>query len=191
MSIGKSKEVIKLASLLGQGSICDGDFVSPGSARIDGVVNGNVKVEGTLILGSTGVINGDIEAGAVQIGGEVNGNIYAPEHAELSSEAKVIGDLTTAVIVIDEHAVFQGKVNMQVEVPTTPEKEKGGFFKKVLNKDKKPEISAAELPTEDIIEENLINEAIVEDIIAEGKDLVDESDDEIDEEFMQSILNDV
>jgi len=108
----RNKDVVKLSSLLGPGSQCDGDFVSAGSARIDGIVNGSVSVEGTLILGSSGIINGNVEARAVQIAGEVNGNINAPEHAELTSTAKVIGDLATAVIVIDENAVIQGKIDM-------------------------------------------------------------------------------
>lgn len=128
MNKNKGKEIVKLSSLLGPGSLCNGDFVSEGSARIDGTVNGNVKVEGTLILGSEGIVNGSIEAMAVQIGGQVYGDIYAPEHAELSSTAKVTGDLATAVIVIDENALFQGNINMKVDVPVKKEKE--GLFKK-------------------------------------------------------------
>lgn len=171
----KSKEIVKLTSLLGQGSICDGDFVSPGSARIDGLVNGSVRVEGTLILGASGVINGDVEANAVQIGGNVNGNIYAPEHAELTSEANVNGDLTTAVIVIDENAKFQGKVNMQVDVTQAPaEKEKSGLFKKSARKVKP------------VVEDK--TEALEEDYI-DIDEVVD--DEETDEEFIQRIINDV
>jgi len=174
MSIGKSKEVVKLTSLLGQDSICDGDFVSPGSARIDGIVNGSVRVEGTLILGTSGVINGDVEANAVQIGGEVNGNIYAPEHAELTSEAKVNGDLTTAVIVIDENAKFQGQVNMQVEASVAaPVEKKQGIFKKSIRKDKKSEE---------------ISDASIDDEISEDDYIEDEISDE---EFIKRIINDV
>lgn len=182
MSRNKSKEIVKLTSLLGQDSLCDGDFVSPGSARIDGIVNGCVKVEGTLIVGSTGVINGDVEANAVQIGGEVYGNIYAPEHAELTSEAKVNGDLTTAVIVIDENAKFQGKVNMQVETVSEPvEKEKGGFFKKSIRKDK---------DSQDSVESSTLVDAnnSIEEIYEENLDYAEE---ESDEEFIQRIINEV
>ncbi|MCQ2494551.1 MAG: polymer-forming cytoskeletal protein [Lachnospiraceae bacterium] len=167
MMKNKSKEVIKLASLLGPNSLCDGDFVSPGSARIDGIVNGSVRVEGTLILGTTGVINGDVEAAAVQIGGEVNGNIYAPEHAELTSEARVIGDLTTAVIVIDENAKFQGKVNMHVDVAQAPVSGNTAVKNEPIEKtlaeiakengfDIEPEVNAAEIEDEfiqDVISE--------------------------------------
>lgn len=110
----KGKETVKLSSLLGPESVCDGPFTAKGSARVDGVVNGDVRVEGTLILGTAGVINGNVYCEAIQAGGEINGNIFAPKHAELSSTAKVIGDLVTAVIVIDENAVFQGQISMDI-----------------------------------------------------------------------------
>ena len=47
----------------------------------------------------------------------MTGNITAPEKAELTASAKVLGDIATKVIVIDEHAVFQGKIDMNQTVP--------------------------------------------------------------------------
>lgn len=120
--MNKDKEVIKISTLIGQGTVCDGDFSAAGSTRIDGRINGNVSVKGTLILGTSGVIVGDIKAEAVNIGGEVNGSIFAPKKAELTSTAKVIGDLTTDVIVIDENAVFQGQVTMNHDISGKREK---------------------------------------------------------------------
>lgn len=102
-------------TILGKGSDFQGDFTAEGSARIDGNVNGSVKVTGSLIVGSTGIIHGDVEAGSAIIGGEVLGNIAAADKAELTATAKVIGDVATKVIVIDEHAVFQGRCDMNQE----------------------------------------------------------------------------
>ena len=62
-------------------------------------------------------VTGDVQAASVLIGGEVTGNITAPEKAELTASAKVLGDIATKVIVIDEHAVFQGKIDMNQTVP--------------------------------------------------------------------------
>ena len=63
------------------------------------------------------MVTGDVQASSVLIGGEVTGNINAPEKAELTASAKVLGDIATNVIVIDEHAVFQGKIDMNQAVP--------------------------------------------------------------------------
>lgn len=110
----KDKELI-ITTLIGKGAECEGDFSAKGSARIDGSVNGNVTITGTLIVGVTGVINGDISAQAAIIGGEVIGNVTATERTELTQTAKVIGDINTTLIVIDEKAIFQGGCNMNQE----------------------------------------------------------------------------
>ena len=110
----KEKELI-ITTLIGKGAECEGDFSAKGSARIDGSINGNVSITGTLIVGITGVINGDISAQAAIIGGEVIGNVTAAERTELTQTAKVIGDINTTLIVIDEKAIFQGGCNMNQE----------------------------------------------------------------------------
>lgn len=110
----KNKELI-ITTLIGKDAECNGDFSAKGSARIDGCVNGNVTVTGTLIVGVTGSINGDVSAQSAIIGGEVIGNVTAAEKTELTQTARVIGDITTMVIVIDEKAVFQGGCNMNQE----------------------------------------------------------------------------
>ena len=115
--LGNKEKQIQLSTLIGKDSELSGDFVVEGSARIDGKVNGNVTVNGVLIVGSTGNISGNVSANAVVIGGEVLGDINAPEKTELTATAKVLGDITTAVIVIDEKAIFQGKCDMNQATP--------------------------------------------------------------------------
>lgn len=115
--LGKKNTEVKISTLLGAGSECNGDFSAQGSVRLDGKINGNVTATGTIIIGASGSVSGNISAEAVVIGGEVLGNITAPEKAELTATAKVLGDISTKVIVIDEHAVFQGKCDMNQETP--------------------------------------------------------------------------
>lgn len=112
----KNKQ-IRISTIIGNNAECNGDFSAQGSARIDGSVRGNVTVSETLIVGTAGNVDGDISAQTVIIGGEVIGNITAPDKAELTATARVIGDISTSVIVIDEKAVFQGKCDMNQEVP--------------------------------------------------------------------------
>lgn len=111
----KNKEV-RITTIIGNGSECNGDFSSDGSVRVDGCINGNVTVAGTLIVGTTGVINGDIEADSAIVGGEVFGNVTIKEKTELISTARVIGNIVTTLIVIDERAIFQGNCNMNQDV---------------------------------------------------------------------------
>ncbi|MDE6641006.1 MAG: polymer-forming cytoskeletal protein [Acetatifactor sp.] len=110
----KNKELI-ITTLIGRDAECNGDFSAKGSARVDGCINGNVTVTGTLIVGVTGNINGDITAQSTIIGGEVIGNVTSAERTELTQTARLIGDITTEIIVIDEKAIFQGGCNMNQE----------------------------------------------------------------------------
>lgn len=115
--IGKKNTDVKISTLIGAGCELAGDFTAKDSARIDGKVDGNVSVSGSLLVGAGGCINGNVSAVSVLIGGEVIGNVEAVEKAELTATAKVIGDITTKVIVIDENAVLQGKIDMNQAVP--------------------------------------------------------------------------
>nr|WP_318686719.1 polymer-forming cytoskeletal protein [uncultured Acetatifactor sp.] len=115
--LGKKDAEIRINTLLGSDSEFTGDFTAKGSVRLDGKMNGDMRVGGTLIIGAAGSVNGDITAAAVMIGGEVMGNVTAPEKAELMSTARVMGDISTKVLVIDEHAVFQGRIDMSQEIP--------------------------------------------------------------------------
>lgn len=112
------KKTVMITTIIGKGAVCGGDFSAGGSARIDGCINGSVKVSGSLIIGATGAVYGDVSATDVVIGGEVIGNVEAPEKVELTTTAKVIGDITTSTIVIDEKAIFQGGCNMNQDAAT-------------------------------------------------------------------------
>lgn len=105
----------KISTIIGKDSVIDGDFSAPGSVRLDGCVEGNVKVTGQLVIGATGKIHGNVEAASATIGGEVTGNVIAGEKTELTATARVIGDISTSMIVIDAKAIFQGKCDMNQE----------------------------------------------------------------------------
>ncbi|MBP5253213.1 MAG: polymer-forming cytoskeletal protein [Lachnospiraceae bacterium] len=103
---------LNISTLLGKGTVVNGDFAAPGSARIDGKITGNVNVEGTLVIGTSGIIKGNVKCSGIIVGGDIEGNVIAPERAELASTSRIIGDIHTGNIIIDEKALFQGKIIM-------------------------------------------------------------------------------
>jgi len=141
--LNKKEKQVQISTLVGKGTELAGDFSAQGSARIDGKVNGNVTVTGTLIVGSKGSISGNVSAKAVVIGGEILGDIVAPEKTELTATARVLGDITTKIIVIDENAVFQGKCDMNQAAPDKKAKSRVAKATRVGKKSAKAAIAEA------------------------------------------------
>ena len=44
-------EAEKVVTLIGTGAVCDGPFSAKDSTRIDGTINGAVRIDGSLIVG--------------------------------------------------------------------------------------------------------------------------------------------
>jgi cytoskeletal protein CcmA (bactofilin family) len=105
-----------ITSFIAAGAILDGPFSAKESTRVDGTINGNVSVNGSLIIGQEGKINGAVSATNLFLAGEINGNVTASTgKVEISDTGKLIGDLSAKTLVIDENAVFQGQCQMTAE----------------------------------------------------------------------------
>ena len=124
--LGKKSTDTKINTLIGAGAELSGDFTLDGSARIDGKIGGNVTVTGSLILGAGSVVTGEVQAAS-----------------ELTASAKVLGDIATKVIVIDEHAIFQGKIDMNQTVPDKKGKAKAAKATRAGRKSAKAAIAEA------------------------------------------------
>lgn len=164
---GKKDNAV-ITTILGQGCVVNGDFTVKQSARIDGEIQGDVYVAGTLIMGTGARVDGNIEADEAIIGGDVVGNILAQSKVELTVTAKVIGDITTNVIVIDENAIFQGRCNMNQDAP----RRKNPAAKRAVKEGKRSAKAALQEALREVQEERALQEnngqtAFYEDISPE------------------------
>jgi len=82
------------------------------SVRIDGQFKGTIDMQGSLVLGETGCITGDVRAGYFLVAGEVNGNIYCDSQLHFASTARVVGDVNTPNLVLDEGSQVTGRYNV-------------------------------------------------------------------------------
>jgi cytoskeletal protein CcmA (bactofilin family) len=99
-------------NLIGAGTIVEGDIKSSGDIRIDGTVYGSVNSKAKIVIGSTGVIEGNISSANADISGSIRGNLSISELLFLKSNAKVNGDMVTAKLVVEAGATFTGSCNM-------------------------------------------------------------------------------
>ena len=97
-----------------------GNVKFAGELTLEGKLEGEVNSDGTLIIGETGTVNGNVSAGIVSVRGKINGNITARDKIEIKSKAEVFGDIRSAKLAIEEGVTFVGKteVNPNKLAPT-------------------------------------------------------------------------
>lgn len=112
---GKSnKPQARIDSLIGAGTLVEGDVCFSGGLRIDGEVKGNVRAAGgqpaVVVLSENGKVEGEIHVSHVVINGTVNGPVIADDSLELQSGARVKGDVSYASLEIHLGAVVEGRL---------------------------------------------------------------------------------
>ena len=80
--------------------------------RLDGAVKGEVTVNGKVILGQTGTIEGTLNAAEAVIHGRVIGNLFINNLLKLASTAVIEGDISASQFSVEEGAVYRGKCNI-------------------------------------------------------------------------------
>lgn len=75
--------------------------------QVDGEIDGNVR-GGSLTIGDTGMVKGDIVAENVLVNGRVEGSVRARK-VQLARNAHVLGDITHQSLSVEMGAVFEGQ----------------------------------------------------------------------------------
>ncbi len=98
------------------GTIIKGNISANGDFRLDGTLQGNITLNGKLVVGENGLVNGNIVCQNANIIGTVNGNISVKELLSLNSTAVVKGDILINKLAIEPGASFSGICRMIDEV---------------------------------------------------------------------------
>jgi len=111
-------------TVIGPGVQIDGDLKSPSNVVIHGSLEGDFDVAGTLVVGESAQVIGDVTAREVIVRGAVEGRIVAGERIELGPSGRVQGDLQAKAVAIAEGAYLQGKVEMSAPFDSTSPRQK-------------------------------------------------------------------
>ena len=103
------RKIPRITAFLGKDTAFEGTLTFTGGLRVDGQFQGEITTGGTLIIGETAVIRGDIHASCVLVSGEIHGNTIADERIEIFTPARIFGDIQSPEVVMDAGAVFEGK----------------------------------------------------------------------------------
>ena len=121
---GKANKPSPIDSLIGAGTVIEGNITFVGGLRIDGHVKGNVKATGnkpgTLVLSEIAKVEGEIDVAHIVVNGTVAGPVRATEYVELLPKARVTGDVSYKSIEVHVGAIVMG--HLVYEKPQKGEK---------------------------------------------------------------------
>lgn len=113
-------------NLIGNGTVIKGDIESTGDIRIDGHLIGNLKSNGKVFIGQTGVLDGELVCKQADISGVVKGKIRTEDLTALKSTSRVEVDLVTKQLLIEVGAQFTGQCTMNQQATIAMSKQKIG-----------------------------------------------------------------
>ena len=99
-------------SIIGDGSIFEGQFYIAGSLRIDGKFEGEIKTEDTLIIGETGRVKTNVNATNVMLSGTLIGDINATNEVRVTETGKMLGDINAPTVHLAKGVIMKGTVNV-------------------------------------------------------------------------------
>ena len=108
----KSTETPSVVNIISSSTQINGDIVSKSDIRIDGSLKGSVKIDGKLVVGDEGIIDGDVFCSDADISGSVKGKITVSQLLSLKASAKLDGDIVTNKLAIEPGCSFSGSCSM-------------------------------------------------------------------------------
>ena len=100
-------------TVIAKGITFHGTIEGDGVVQIEGRVEGEIKLKGSVTIATTGMVKGPIVADSVRVAGEVQGSITARDNLCLERTGSVHGDVATCSLVI-ENGRLDGSSKMLV-----------------------------------------------------------------------------
>jgi len=95
-------------TLISAGCKIEGLLTGAGNFMVNGEVEGECDVDGSVTLAKNGYWKGVIRARSVIVAGTIEGDVIASDQVEISDTAKISGTVTSEAIAVAEGAVVEG-----------------------------------------------------------------------------------
>lgn len=91
-----------------------GEIISDGDYRIDGVLEGDLKTKGRVIIGTGGLVKGNIEALNTDIEGTFSGKLNVEKTLTVKATSNISGEVVVGKLSIEPGATFNASCTMKV-----------------------------------------------------------------------------
>ncbi len=106
-------------TIISEGCKISGILTGSGNYLINGEIDGDCDLEGTVTLATNGLWKGTIKANDIIVAGHVEGDIIAATKVEITDTARISGTVSGEAIAVAEGAVVEGI--MQTTGPSDPQ----------------------------------------------------------------------
>ena len=114
--VAESQPTERITSVIADGLSLRGKLTGAGGIRIEGAFDGDIELEGLLVIGPTGrVTTKQLRAKRVIVAGALRGDILA-ERVDIRATGRVWGDVITTKMATEEGAFLRGNIQMEERV---------------------------------------------------------------------------
>ena len=102
----------QMPCIVSESFVLRGSIEKTYNIRIDGTIVGDIKEANTVVIGTKGVVRGNIRANHLVVFGYIEGNISDTKSTSIKSTGKIKGELNTKTLVLEHGATYEGHVIM-------------------------------------------------------------------------------
>jgi len=103
--------------IIGKNITIRGNLTGAEDLVVEGRIEGTVTLSNHLTVQSSGTVEADLDVEDLTVNGAVHGEIRASRSVSINADAKVVGNIRAPRIIIEDGARFQGRVEMDVQLP--------------------------------------------------------------------------
>jgi cytoskeletal protein CcmA (bactofilin family) len=96
-----------------KGTTVEGTIYSESDIRVDGIIKGNLTCKSKVIIGPTGVIDGEVKCENAMIEGKMLGKLRVTDLLSVKESAEIVGDVVTGKLLVQPGAIFNVTCNMK------------------------------------------------------------------------------
>jgi cytoskeletal protein CcmA (bactofilin family) len=97
---------------IARGSKVKGSITGSTALRVEGEVDGRIRIEGLVDVAQSGLVKGQVHAETVRVSGKLVGNVTGKTRVEVLAGGRLEGDVSAPAFVIIEGAFYKGQVEM-------------------------------------------------------------------------------
>lgn len=104
------KVTLNFTSLVAAGTTMNGDYLGKTNLLVEGVVVGDVKVKGAVMVAESGSVKGNIETDYAVVAGAVDGDVIASKGVEVKVTGKINGNVFARELLIASGGNVSGDI---------------------------------------------------------------------------------